>query len=210
MRTREEEVVNAFTHLLWAILGCLVYIMILFSSEYSAFDKITLLVMLSMSSWAFFSSFLYHTQVDEKIRARNRIVDKAGIYLMIMGCGISLNMATPGTSLSTLSCILICLAGSLCIVLLCIKKDLSESFTVFTYIMLGWISAIPASGLLGKTVYVETSTLWAIIAGGICYSIGVAFYSKDNHKWNHTWWHVCVMAGYMFHLFAQLKALSVS
>ena len=71
MRSREEEVVNAYTHLLWSILGVLVYGIVIFSQAYNTFDKISLLIMIGMSSWAFFSSFLYHTQISEKKRARN-------------------------------------------------------------------------------------------------------------------------------------------
>ena len=167
-------------------------------------------MMTGMSSWAFFTSFLYHQQKEDLHRARNRIVDKAGIYLMIMGCGVSLNMASPNTNLTIPTCLLICLAGSLCIVNLCLNKKTTEAFSVFTYIMLGWLSALPASGILGTTIYVETSTLSYIVGGGLLYSIGVIFYSKDSLKWNHTWWHVFVMAGYCMHLFAQLKALSVT
>ena len=210
MRTREEEVVNALTHLLWSILSILVFGLAVLSNSYDFFDKIILLFMTGMSSWAFFTSFLYHQQKSELSRARNRVVDKAGIYLMIMGCGISLNMATPEMALAIPMCILISLIGSGCIVNLCVNKKSSEAFSVFSYIMLGWLSAIPASGILGKTIYVETSTLWAIMVGGVLYSIGVVFYSKDNLKWNHTWWHIFVMAGYCMHLFAQLRALSIT
>ena len=209
MRSREEEVVNAFTHLLWSVLSILSFSVALFSSYYDTVDKISLLFMTCMSSWAFFSSFLYHAQNDVKHRARNRVVDKSAIYLMIMGCGISLNMSSPDIKLAVWSSILICVLGSMCIVNLCVRRDTSESFSVFTYIMLGWLSAIPATGLLGHTIYNGTSTLWAIIAGGVCYSIGVVFYSRDNLKWNHTWWHIFVMAGYSLHLFAQLQALKM-
>tara|TARA_B100000674_G_scaffold490059_1_gene505139 strand:- start:448 stop:1080 length:633 start_codon:yes stop_codon:yes gene_type:complete len=210
MRTREEEVVNALTHLLWAILSALVFVLVVLSERYDLFDKIIILLMSGMSSWAFYTSFLYHNQKDDLNRARNRIVDKAGIYLMIMGCGISLNMASPQAALSIPACILISLAGSGCIVNLCLNRNATEAFSVFTYIMLGWLSAIPASGILGTTIYVETSTLWYIVGGGLLYSIGVIFYSKDSLKWNHTWWHIFVMAGYCMHLFAQLKALSIT
>ncbi len=209
MRSYEEEIVNAYTHFVWSIISILVVFISLFSEKYDLCDKLSLLIMAGLSSWTFFCSFLYHVNQNEKYKKRNRVVDKAGIYLMIIGCGVSLNITNPNTSISVPVCIAVVILGCLFIARMCIVKKTSESFSVFTYVMLGWLSAIPAMGLLGDTIYITTSSLWAIILGGIFYSIGVGFYSKDKIKWNHTWWHLCVMIGYLFHLYAQAAALYV-
>jgi hemolysin III len=209
MRSQEEEIVNAYTHLVWSIISILAIFIPLFSEKYDFYDKVGLLIMAGLSAWAFFCSFLYHVSQHGKYKKRNRIVDKAAIYLMIIGCGVSLNMTNPNEMIAMIVPVLICILGSLFIAYMCISKNTSESFSVFTYVMLSWVSAIPATGLLGETIYITTSTLWAIITGGIFYSIGVVFYSKDKLKWNHTWWHLCVMIGYIFHLYAQLKALYI-
>jgi len=44
--------------------------------------------------------------------------------------------------------------------------------------------------------------LWLLIAGGLCYSIGVIFYVAKTIRYTHPIWHVFVTAGCICHFFS--------
>ena len=92
-RSSEEEVVNAVTHFIASIASLLFGILSLTSDTINPTAGLALWVMCGCSTWAFFTSYLYHASPLETIlRKRNRIVDKTGIYIMISGCGCSFSL----------------------------------------------------------------------------------------------------------------------
>ncbi len=44
-----------------------------------------------------------------------------------------------------------------------------------------------------------TDGLVLLVAGGLCYSGGVAFFAWKNLKYNHAIWHLFVLAGSICH-----------
>ena len=105
------------------------------------------------------------------------------------------------------TCIILLISGSVLTGLYAHIKNPPESFTVTSYLLLGWFCVLPITGLIGDSLYNVTSSGWLIIAGGIAYSVGVLFYAKDSIKWNHTRWHICVMIGYSLHLFGHYRVI---
>ncbi len=72
-------------------------------------------------------------------------------------------------------------------------------FSLCFYLALGWLGL-----LTGYFVYhaIPTISLFYIIAGGIAYTVGTYFFNADHVRYNHTIWHLFVMAGTLFHLIA--------
>jgi hemolysin III len=207
MRTGEEEVVNAYTHFVWSVLSVVSLLIVLLNENLVLRGKIIFLFMISLSCWTFFSSFLYHSTQNPRKKERNRLVDKAAIYLMIVGCGTSISLTCYNSLAAAGSASFLILLGGFFTASLCIKRKTTEVFSVVSYVLLGWAAIFPALGLVGKTGYIETSSLWILILGGVAYSIGLGFYSRDTIKWNHTWWHVLVMVGFTLHLAACSRVL---
>ena len=46
------------------------------------------------------------------------------------------------------------------------------------------------------------SGLWLIVAGGLCFSIGVLFYVAKSKKYTHAIWHLFVIGGCSCHYFS--------
>ncbi len=70
------------------------------------------------------------------------------------------------------------------------------------YLAMGWLVVIAAVPLLER---VSTAGLAWLVAGGIAYTAGVAFYLTDARvKFGHFVWHLFVMAGTTCHYFAVL------
>lgn len=206
MRSLDEEIVNAYTHLAWAILSVVFGMIFLLDSNVPVKFKTASIMMTGLSGWTFLSSFLYHFTKNKK-KAQNREVDKTSIFLMIMGCGVAINMTCFDSVAAAVSCLalIVCSCG-LTMIYSHIKSP-SEVFSLTSYVLLGWLCILPITGIVGENLYSVTSSSWLIIAGGIAYSVGVLFYAKDSIKWNHTRWHICVMLGYSFHLAGHYRVI---
>ena len=77
-------------------------------------------------------------------------------------------------------------------------------FSLCFYLALGWLGVITAYFVYDQ---LTTNTLLLLLAGGVAYTIGTYYYNNDNIRYNHTIWHLFVMAGTLFHLFAVLTIL---
>jgi hemolysin III len=67
---------------------------------------------------------------------------------------------------------------------------------------MGWIIVIAADPLVAR---VPTPGLLWLIAGGLSYTVGVAFFAIDSRlHYGHLIWHLFVMAGTTCHYFAVL------
>ena len=151
MRSEEEEGVNAYTHFVWSILSAVSLFIVLIDSNFALKGKIIFLFMTCLSLWTFFSSFLYHSSKTPKIKERNRLVDKSSIYLMIVGCGIAINLSCHDNLTAAASCSFLAFLGAFFTASLCLKKHTTEVFSVVSYVLLGWAAFLPSSGVFGST-----------------------------------------------------------
>jgi hemolysin III len=70
------------------------------------------------------------------------------------------------------------------------------------YIVMGWLIVIAIKPLWTHV------PLWGVIwlgAGGVAYTLGVAFFAATGVRYSHLIWHVFVMAGTTCHFIAVLK-----
>jgi hemolysin III len=67
------------------------------------------------------------------------------------------------------------------------------------YLGLGWLVVIAIEPLHDV---VAIGGLILLLAGGLCYSLGVIFYVWKRLAYHHAVWHMFVMAGSMLHFFS--------
>jgi hemolysin III len=88
------------------------------------------------------------------------------------------------------------------ILIKCFFTGKLEWLSVAFYILMGWMAifvikpiyqALPFYGFL------------FLVAGGVAYSIGTYFYMNDRIRFNHSIWHLWVLAGSAFHFFSILS-----
>ena len=68
------------------------------------------------------------------------------------------------------------------------------------YLLMGWVVVVAAKPLIAA---VPTAGLLWLLAGGLFYTVGVAFFATDSRlRYGHFVWHLFVIAGTACHFFA--------
>ena len=200
MREKDEEILNAVTHLISGIVSLLVMIMITFDSSLSLTDRIAFLPMIGTTTWTFFASFVYHSSDVPHIKERNRQLDKSAIFLMILGSGVTTIFTCHDTILAITFSMILCTVLFVCIAKFCTMRNFPDWLSVSIYIVVGWIATFPSLGIFAASDYTQHGVIpWILLVGGF-YCTGVIFYARDTIKWFHTIWHLFVMAGAGTHL----------
>jgi len=198
-----EEIAHAVTHgvgLLLSIGGLAV--LVAFSSLYGdAWHIISTSIYGATLILLYASSTLYHGIPHPKAKQVLRRFDHAAIFLLIAGT------YTPYTLVSlrggwgwTLFGLVwgIAIAGMV-LELVCKKRYQRLSITL--YLGLGWLVLIAIKPMLTS---VEAGGLLLLLAGGLCYSLGVIFYVWKTLAYHHAIWHVFVLTGSGLHFFSVL------
>jgi hemolysin III len=88
------------------------------------------------------------------------------------------------------------------IVLKSVGKASQPIFSTGLYLSMGWLIVVAVDPLFAKVP--AAGLLW-LLAGGLFYTAGVAFYATDSRlRFGHLIWHLFVMAGTTCHYFAVL------
>jgi hemolysin III len=142
------------------------------------------------------ASTLFHGWPDDRVRPVLLLLDHIGIYILIAGTYtpvalIPLRGPTGWT--------LLVLAWGFALVGSAVKigriRHLSEDSPVPYLAMSGmWLAA---AGQIIATVPPD-EILW-LIGGSVAYAAGLAFFINDGRRFNHTIWHLCVLAGSICH-----------
>jgi len=149
----------------------------------------------------YLASTMYHSLPAGKAKRVFQILDHSAIYILIAGT------YTPFT--------LVVLQGAWGWTLFGIVWSLAIMGVVFKttgylkqghwstvlYVLMGWVVVIAIKPLVSQLSF------WGIVLlalGGLCYSLGVYFFVKDNKRYYHFIWHLFVLAGSVCHFFAVL------
>jgi hemolysin III len=66
---------------------------------------------------------------------------------------------------------------------------------------MGWVMVVAIKPLMSA---VAPEGMLLLLAGGLCYTLGVPIYIKKSIPFNHAIWHLFVLAGTIFHFFSIL------
>lgn len=198
---------NAITHGIGAVLAVLGAVYLIAAST-----RGTVLLVVSCSIFSgtlvlvYVCSTLYHSLVRTKARHVFHVLDHSSIYLLIAGT------YTPFT--------LISLHGPLGWTVFGVEWALAAAGVVFkslalhrltdariavvsaaVYLFQGWFVVVAALSLLHAIGW--HGMVW-LGAGGLAYTLGIAFFALDRLRYFHAAWHVFVLAGSVAHYFAIL------
>ncbi|MDO3720762.1 hemolysin III family protein [Marinobacter sp. chi1] len=147
----------------------------------------------------YLASTLYHGTRHPELKKLFKTLDHCAIFLLIAGTYtpfLLVNMR--GTVGWTLFAIIWSLAIT-GVVLKIIFKNRYELARVGIYIAMGWLIIFASSDLVAS---LSDTALTLMIAGGIAYTGGVAFYLADRIPYMHAVWHLFVIGGSACHFSA--------
>jgi len=204
-----HERANVFTHLFGFLFGLVglpfLVVAISQSAETTAGDLVGGVVYGIGFLMVFGFSTLYHAQKETKPRALMKIWDHISIYYLIAGTytPFLLSYADPEDAKLMLYILWgLAFAGTIFKVFFTGKFQLVSTLI---YLAMGWLVVFAPDSF--EENLPDEQFLW-IVAGGICYTIGVIFYLVKKIPYHHAIWHIFVLGGGISHFIGILKIFS--
>ena len=199
----KEEIANTISHGLGLVLA-LVAVPILVAEGVRA-GNIHFTVGVSVFGGTmvllYLASTLYHSLTHEAGKALFRLFDHTAIFLLIAGTytPFSLGVLRGPWGWSLLAAIwMLAIVG---ITLKIRKRTRHSPIGIVLYVIMGWLCVVAAKPML---MLIPVPGLLLILAGGLAYTGGLAFFAAQRIRYNHFIWHLFVIAGTTCHFFAVL------
>ena len=147
----------------------------------------------------YLSSTLYHALPENRAKRVFRVLDHGSIYLLIAG---TYSPFTLGMLRGAWGWTLFGIVWGLAMVGIAMKSTGRAWHPVFStglYLFMGWLAVIAVRPLWKQLP--PASIAW-LAAGGLAYTVGVAFYAARRLRYGHFVWHLFVVAGTTCHFFA--------
>lgn len=201
-QSQGEEIANSVSHglgLVAALVGTPLLIMQAVRHGNAAFIAGTS-IFSATAILLYLASTLYHALPAGDGKRTFRIIEHSAIYLLIAGTYTPFTLGVlDGVWGWTLFGIVWALAAA-GVALKAISKASHPILSTVLYLLMGWVVVIAMDPLLAR---VPTAGLLWLLAGGLSYTVGVAFFATDSRlRYGHLVWHLFVMAGTACHYFA--------
>lgn len=198
-----EEVANSISHGLGLLLALVALpILVLAAIEVGS---VRFLIGVSVFGGTmvllYLASTLYHTISHEKAKQLFRVFDHTAIFLLIAGSytpfGLGVLRGPWGWSL-------LAIVWTLAIIGITLKinsRTRHSRITIVLYVIMGWLAVVAVKPIV---MLIPVPGILLILAGGLAYTGGLAFFAAQRIRYNHFIWHLFVIAGTTCHFFAVL------
>ena len=147
------------------------------------------------------ASTLYHALPGNKAKRVFRVLDHSAIFLLIAGTYTPFTLGIlRGVWGWTLFGLVWALAA-LGVTLKAVGGIRYPRLSTLLYVGMGWLALIAIRPLWLRVP--TAGWLW-LIAGGLAYTAGIAFYAAERVRYGHFVWHMFVLTGTVCHFFAVL------
>ena len=189
-----EEVWNTVLHLMGVVLvlGALPVMLTLAAEHGTVMEVVTFSVYGATLAALYLVSTLYHYVKPGPMKRILRRADHITIYYLIAGTYTPFLLVAMG---GVLGWTLFGLLWGLAILGTVFKLMVAHRFELLStllYIVKGWAGLFVIVPLYHD---LPLPSFVLVLVGGVCYTLGVAFYSWDRLPYNHAIWHVFCLAG---------------
>jgi hemolysin III len=198
-----EEIANAVSHgvgLLMAVVAALVLVVAAVQRGGVA-EIVGASIFGATMVWVYFTSTLYHALPRNRAKRIFRILDHGAIFLLIAG---TYSPFTLGPLRGAWGWTLFGSVWSLAfagVVFKAVGGVRYPKLSTSLYVAMGWLIVVAIEPL---RLNVPMSGLFWLLAGGIAYTAGVAFFAVKRLRYSHFVWHLFVIAGSACHFAAVL------
>jgi hemolysin III len=196
-----EEVAHSVTHglgLLAAVAG-LVVLVVLTAATHDPWRITACAIYASTLVMLYAASTLYHALSATRARDLLRVLDHSAIFLLIAGT------YTPFALVSLRGpwgWTLLGIVWSLALLGVAAKAVFGTRWPIIStalYVCMGWVVLVAVRPLVE---HVPPGGIAWLVAGGLAYTGGVAFYAWTRLRYSHAIWHLFVLAGSACHYVA--------
>jgi hemolysin III len=149
----------------------------------------------------YLASTLYHALTHQRAKHFFRLFDHCAIFLLIAGTYTPFTLGVLrgqwGWTLLTIVWVLAVVG----VVTKAIVGTRHSWFSMLLYLLMGWLAVVAIKPIL---LNVPLPGILLILAGGIAYTSGLAFFAAPRLRYGHFIWHLFVVAGTTCHFFAVL------
>ena len=196
-----EEIANSISHGVGLLAATLALPVLLFGAirrggigtliGASIFGVTTLLL--------YAASTLYHALANNRAKRVFRVLDHSAIYLLIAGTYTPFSL---GVLRGTWGWILLVLVWSLALAGVILKATGNMQHPIYStglYLGMGWLVILAFKPL---SIHLPAWGLFWLLAGGIGYTAGIAFFAARRLPYSHFIWHLFVISGTTCHFIA--------
>ena len=198
-----EEIANSVSHGLALVLALAALPLLVLSAAEMGNTRFTIGVVVFGATIVFLylASTLYHSLTHDRAKQFFRKVDHCAIFLLIAG---SYTPFTLGVLRGPWGWTLLAIIWSLAVAGIAMKLIAGHRhwwLSIVLYVVMGWLAIVAVKPIL---TLVPLPGILLILAGGLAYSGGLAFFAAHRIRYNHFIWHLFVMAGTVCHYLAVL------
>ena len=203
-QSRGEEIANSISHGIGLVAALVATPFLIMHAELRGGTGFVVGVSVFAATMAllYLASTVYHALPTGKAKRLFRVMEHSAIYLLIAG---TYTPFTFGVLRGAWGWTLLGLVWALAATGVALKVFNRMSRPIVStglYLLMGWLILIAVNPLSARVPV--TGLLW-IVAGGVAYTAGVAFFAADSRlKYGHFIWHLFVMTGTACHYFAVL------
>ena len=206
IQSRKEEIANAATHAAGVVLIILFFPVLIMSALHRS--SIVMLTALSIFGFgmmmAYLASAIYHLAEDTRVKAKIRVWDHIGIFLLIGGTYTPIVCRYTDVPTATIFLSAMWSLISVGSILKIFFTGRYDRVSTLIYLFLGWMVIFliqPLRATMPLDIF-----LW-ILAGGLAYTFGVVFYIWRSLTYQHSIWHLFVLAGTALQFVAIYKSV---
>ena len=198
-----EEIANSISHGLALVLAVAALPVLILSAAKIGNTRFTIGAAIFGATIVFLylASTLYHSLTHERAKQFFRKVDHCAIFLLIAG---SYTPFTLGVLRGPWGWTLLAIIWALAVAGIAMNVIAGHRhwwLSMVLYVVMGWLAIVAVKPIL---TLVPLPGILLILAGGLAYSGGLAFFAAQRIRYNHFIWHLFVMAGTVCHYLAVL------
>ena len=195
-----EELLNAITHGLGALLGIAGLCLLLCRSiRYGETVHVVSVTIFGVSMiLLYLVSCLYHALPHSRGKRVFQVLDHCSIFILIVGSYAHICLVTVGGKLGITVFAVNAACGLLGILLNAISFQRWKRLSQILYLVMGWM------GIMIFPVIFRNLTrpgFVLLLLGGVSYTVGVIFYRQKEKRYWHGVWHVFVLLGTVLQFF---------
>lgn len=198
-----EEIANSVSHGIGAVAAVAVTPLLVISAiPHGAASVVGASIFAATMITLYLTSTLYHALPGVRVKRVLRVLDHSAIFLLIAGTytPFLLGVLRGGWGWTLFGIIWgLALAGVVFTAIVPLRYPI---ITTVIYIAMGWLVVVAVVPLWQRMP--PEGLLW-LLAGGLAYTGGVAFYAARRLRYAHLIWHLFVLTGSACHCVAVLR-----